>query len=437
MVTYKVLVGVGPPVFRPPIICFFNVGNSCPSPFGGGTFFIGFYIMTAHFDWPLPDSISDFDRAEQAKKTRIIRLGRVVIGGGAQVAVQTMLNTDTRDVAATLAQLKRVVKAGAEIVRLAVPDERAADCLKEIIPESPVPLVADIHFDWRLAIRSLESGMTGLRINPGNIGGPDKVRRVAEAAGKQGAVIRVGVNSGSLEKAVLAKRGGRPTAGAMVESALDKVRLLEETGFKDIKVSLKGSSVMETVAAVRLWATVSDIPQHIGITEAGDAASGAVKSAVGLGLMLAEGLGDTLRVSLTAPPEEEVRVAWEILRAVGLRSRGVEIISCPTCGRTEGPLLEMAAEVKRRLADITAPLTVAVMGCVVNGPGEAREADAGVALGRGDGLIFVRGRPLRRAPYDQLSALLENEVRNLMTKQNSATLANDTDFRGGKKHVFN
>jgi (E)-4-hydroxy-3-methylbut-2-enyl-diphosphate synthase len=325
-----------------------------------------------------------------------------------------MTNTDTREVAATLAQIRRVVSAGAEIVRLAVPDERAACSLAEIVPEAGAPLVADIHFDWRLALRALKSGVAGLRLNPGNIGDPDKVRRVAEAAGQAGAVIRVGVNGGSLAKTALAKYGG-PTAEAMVESALGQVKLLEETGFRAVKVSLKGGRVLDTLAAARLWAQVSDVPQHIGITEAGDAASGAVKSAVGLGLILAEGLGDTLRVSLTAPPEEEVRVAWEILRAVGLRARGVEVVSCPTCGRTEGPLLEMAAEVKRRLADITAPLTVAVMGCVVNGPGEARAADAGLALGRRSGQVFVRGRPVARAPHEQLAGLLAKEVYRLIS----------------------
>lgn len=374
-----------------------------------------------------PDKISQVRRRYEldeplkgpasVKPTRSIRLGTVLIGGGAPVAVQTMTNTDTRDVAATLAQIRSVVGVGAEVVRVAVPDERAAACLAEIVRESPVPLVADIHFDWRLAIKALESGVAGLRINPGNIGGPEKVRKVAEAAGAQGAVIRVGVNGGSLEKGI----GGsepypRDTAGAMVLSALDKVRLLEETGFKDIKVSLKGSNVMETVAAARLWSEVSDIPQHIGVTEAGDAESGAVKSAVGLGLMLSRGLGDTMRVSLTAPPEQEVRVAWEILRAVGLRARGVEIISCPTCGRCEGPLMVMAAEVKERLADLTAPVKVAVMGCVVNGPGEAREADAGIALGRGHGVVFSKGVRLFQAPYERLAEALEIEARSIAAR---------------------
>lgn len=364
----------------------------------------------------MPDESTSPDYCDNPRNrpTRTVFLGTVAIGGGAVVSVQTMTNTDTRDVSATVAQIRSVIEAGAEIVRLAIPDERAASCLGEIVQEIQVPLVADIHFDWRLALKSLEAGVQGLRLNPGNIGGPEKVRKVAEAAGARGAVIRVGVNSGSLEKAILARHGGQATAEAMVESALGQVKLLEETGFKQIKISLKSSRVMETVAAVRLWSKISDIPQHLGITEAGDAESGSIKSAVGLGLMLAEGLGDTIRVSLTASPEKEVRAAWEILRAVGLRARGVEIISCPTCGRTEGPLEAMAADLKKRLTDITTPLKVAVMGCVVNGPGEAREADAGLALGRGHGLIFLKGRPLYKAPYGKLAELLEKEVRHLL-----------------------
>ena len=349
-----------------------------------------------------------------AQLTRSLTLGSVTLGGSSPVAVQTMTNTDTRDVEATVLQIQSVVRAGAEIVRVAVPDAQAADSLADIVREVKVPIVADIHFDWRLALKALKAGVLGLRINPGNIGSPEKVRRIAEAAGAQGAVIRVGVNGGSLEKSILAKHGGHPTAEGMVESALAQTSLLEETGFRQIKVSLKGSQVLETVAAARLWGTVSDIPQHLGITEAGDMESGVVKSSVGLGIMLAEGLGDTIRVSLTAPPEAEVRMAWEILRAVGLRFRGVEIISCPTCGRTHGPLIELAAEMKKRLGDITTPLKVAVMGCVVNGPGEAREADAGLALGKDHGLIFLRGQPLYKAPYEKLSELLEKEVRTLL-----------------------
>lgn len=340
-------------------------------------------------------------------------MAQLTIGGGAPVIVQTMTDTDTRQVEATVHQIQTLASAGAELIRLAVLDQAAAEALTEIVPQSPVPLVADIHFDHRLALAALKAQVAGLRLNPGNIGGPAKVRRVAEAAGAAGAAIRVGVNSGSLEKSILARTGGRPTAEGMVESALDQVQLLEETGFKNLKVSLKGSDVRQTIEAVRLWAQRSDIPQHLGITEAGDAFSGAIKSAVGLGILLSEGLGDTIRVSLTADPIEEVRAAWEILRAVGLRRRGVEIISCPTCGRCQGPLKEIAAELKARLSNISAPLKVAVMGCVVNGPGEAREADAGLALGRGDGLVFVGGQPLGRAPNERLADWLETEVRRL------------------------
>ncbi|MDR2725264.1 MAG: flavodoxin-dependent (E)-4-hydroxy-3-methylbut-2-enyl-diphosphate synthase [Candidatus Adiutrix sp.] len=348
----------------------------------------------------------------EIKKTRPLLLGTVPLGGGAPVAVQTMTDTDTRDAAATLAQIGRAAGAGAEIVRVAVPDERAAAALQAITPEPPVPLVADIHFAWRLAVLAARAGAAGLRINPGNIGGPEKTRAVAEAAGRQGAVIRVGVNSGSLEKEVLARHGGRVTAEGLVESALGQVRLMEETGFRDLKVSLKGSDVLSTVAAARLWPKVSDLPQHIGITEAGGALEGAVKSAVGLGLLLAEGLGDTIRVSLTAPPEEEVRAAWAILRALGLRARGVEVISCPTCGRTEGPVALLAEEARKRLSDLTSPLKVAVMGCVVNGPGEARHADAAVALGRGHGQVYAGGRRVAaRVPYEKLIDLLEAEAR--------------------------
>ncbi len=346
--------------------------------------------------------------------TRSLRLGSLRLGGGAPVSVQTMTNTDTYDVANTLAQIRSVVKAGAEIVRLAVPDNRAAEALRELVQEAPVPLIADIHFDWRLAVKALASGVAGLRINPGNIGGPTRARKVAEAAGAANAVIRVGVNSGSLEKKNLSHYLSHPNPQILVESALAQVKILEETGFRAIKVSLKSSQVMETVAAARRWAALSDIPQHIGITEAGNAASGAVKSAVGLGILLTEGVGDTIRVSLTAPPEEEVRVAWEILRAAGLRARGVEVISCPTCGRTKGPLIQMATEIKKRLADVTQPLKVAVMGCIVNGPGEARNADAGIALGQGHGSFFAGGRLVAsRVPYENLLSLLEEEVHKM------------------------
>jgi (E)-4-hydroxy-3-methylbut-2-enyl-diphosphate synthase len=322
-----------------------------------------------------------------------------------------MTTTDTRDVAATLAQIDRVVERGAELVRLAVPDEAAARALRELVPQAPVPLVADIQFDWRLAILSLEAGVAGLRLNPGNIREPDKVRQVAEAAGSRGVAIRVGVNAGSLDPAILTQYGR--TAEALTRSALKEIAWLESVGFTNLVVSLKASEVRLTVAAVRLLAQRSDYPQHLGITEAGDLESGVVKSSVGLGILLHEGLGDTLRVSLTGPPEAEVDCAWEILRSLGLRSRGPEYISCPTCGRCQIDLPALLKDVKNRLRDLRAPLKIAVMGCVVNGPGEAREADVGVAGGRGRGALFVRGELVGHYSYEALPAALEERARHL------------------------
>jgi (E)-4-hydroxy-3-methylbut-2-enyl-diphosphate synthase len=329
------------------------------------------------------------------RSARPLSIGGVGIGDGNPVRVQSMTNTDTRDVTATLAQINALAIAGCEIVRLAVLDVEAAMALRQICAESPVPLIADIHFDSRLAVRSVEAGVGGLRINPGNIGGPDKVDRVVDAARLAGVPIRIGVNSGSVDRELLKKHGG-PTPAAMVESALGHVRLLEERGFHDIKISLKSSSVLGTIAAYRLMARTVDYPLHIGVTEAGTAMRGAVKSSVGLGILLSEGIGDTLRVSLTADPVEEMLVAWEILRALGLRARGPEIVSCPTCGRTEIGLIELAKAVEDRLRGVEEVFTVAVMGCVVNGPGEAREADIGVAGGRESGLIFRKGEVVRK-----------------------------------------
>jgi len=320
-----------------------------------------------------------------------------------------MTNTDTVDVEATLAQIEALARAGCEIVRLAVPDEAAAKALGHIRKGSPVPLIADIHFDHRLALMALEAGIDGLRINPGNIGAREHVDRVVDAAKAHGAVIRVGVNSGSVEKRLLQQYGG-PCPEALVESALGHVRMLEDRGFYDTKISLKSSSVLDTIASYRKLAEVCDYPLHIGVTEAGGLMRGTVKSAVGLGILLHEGIGDTMRVSLTADPAEEVTVAWEILRALGLRSRGPEIISCPTCGRTEIDLFSLARAVEDRLATSKADIKVAVMGCVVNGPGEAREADVGLAgggLAEGQaaggmgasyavGAIFERGKPPER-----------------------------------------
>ncbi len=346
------------------------------------------------------------------RTTKAIHIGPVQIGGGAPVAVQSMTNTDTRDAGATLAQIIRLADAGCEIARVAVPDEKAVEALPRIVAGSPLPLVADIHFSHKLAVASLEAGIHALRINPGNIGGKAKVDRVVDAAKAHGASIRIGVNSGSLEKDLLARFGG-PTPEAMVESALSHVRLLERRGFEDIKISLKSSRVQPTLAAYRLLARHCSYPFHIGITEAGTLLRGAVTSAVGLGLLLAEGLGDTLRVSLTHDPVREVQVAWRILAALDLRRRGPDVISCPTCGRTEIDLIGLAEAVEERLSGLSDVFTVAVMGCVVNGPGEAREADVGIAGGRGKGVIFRKGEPVRSVSgnRDDLLAALMDEIR--------------------------
>ena len=342
------------------------------------------------------------------KKTKQIKIRDVLVGGGAPIAVQSMTNTDTRDAKATLAQIRALADAGCDIVRCAVPDMQAAEALREICAGSPLPVVADIHFDYRLALMALEAGLEGLRINPGNIGERKNVEMVVDAAKARGAVIRVGVNSGSVEKRLLEQYGG-PTPQAMVESALGHVRILEEHGFYDTKISIKSSSVLNTIECYRLLSQRCDYPLHLGVTEAGGVLRGAIKSSVGMGVLLSEGIGDTLRVSLTAAPEEEMTVAWELLRALGLRQRGPEIISCPTCGRTEIDLIGLAQEVERRLRTEKAPIKVAVMGCVVNGPGEAREADLGMAGGRDKGIIFRKGEVIRsvRGQEALLAAFME------------------------------
>jgi len=334
------------------------------------------------------------------RKTRAVSIGGVGVGGDNPVRVQSMCNTDTRDVPSTIAQINRLAEAGCEIVRLAVPDSRAAEALGEIRKASPVPLVADIHFDHRLALAALDAGMDALRINPGNIGGEDKVDAVVQAAKAAGAPIRIGVNGGALEKDLLRKYGG-PTPEAMVKSALGHIAMLENRGFHDTKISLKSSSVLNTITAYELLAAKVDYPLHIGITEAGTLVRGAVKSAVGLGILLWQGLGDTLRVSLTHDPVAEIGVAWEILRSLGLRERGPEIVSCPTCGRTEIDLIGLAQQVEEALRGVEEVFTVAVMGCVVNGPGEAREADIGIAGGRGLGIIFRKGEVVRKVKGDE------------------------------------
>ena len=356
------------------------------------------------------------DMTISRKKTRQITLGSVKIGGGAPVAVQSMCNTDTRDAAKTLEQISCLEQAGCELVRLAVPDEEAALAIGKIRQGTTMPLIADIHFDYRLALESVKQGVHGLRINPGNIGGKDKVAEVVRACEDNGIPIRIGVNAGSLEKHLLEKYG-HPTPEAIVESAFGHIRILEDLNFTNLKVSLKASDVMTTVASYRLFSGKSDYPLHIGISEAGTLYSGTIKSSVGLGILLAEGIGDTMRVSLTADPIEEVRVAYEILKSLKVRQRGVNIISCPTCGRTEIDIIGLASEVEKRLAHIKEPITVAVMGCVVNGPGEAREADVGIAGGKGVGLLFKHGEIVTKLSEKELADVLVKEVEEIINKK--------------------
>jgi (E)-4-hydroxy-3-methylbut-2-enyl-diphosphate synthase len=343
------------------------------------------------------------------RKTRQIRIGKVLVGGGAPISVQSMTKTDTRNVRATVAQIRRLERAGCEIVRLAVPDVAATEALGVIRKRSRLPIVADIHFDHRLALKSIDAGADGLRINPGNIGSAAKVREVVRAAAGRGIPIRIGVNSGSLEKDLL-RAGVGATAEAMAASALRHIRMFEDLGFFAIKVSLKASDIPRTLEAYRLLAARVDYPFHAGITEAGGLEAGRVKSAAGLALLIREGLADTIRVSLTAPPESEVRTAWGILRSLGLRARGIDIVSCPTCGRCEVDLIKIAAAVERKLAGFEEPLTVAVMGCMVNGPGEGREADFGVACGRGTGVLFRKGRVVRKVREDGIVEALTEEI---------------------------
>ena len=338
------------------------------------------------------------------RKTKVIRVGDRSIGGYNPVAVQSMCNTKTEDIDATLAQLEALENAGCEIVRLAVPNMRAAKVLPEIRKNCKLPLVADIHFDYRLALAAVEAGFDKIRINPGNIGAEEKVRRVVDACRANGVPIRIGVNAGSLEKDLLETLG--PTPEALCQSAMRHVRILEELQFDDICVSIKSSSVEDTVAAYRLLSVLTDNPLHLGVTETGTPYMGLIKSAAGIGALLLDGIGSTLRVSLTADPVEEVKAGIAILKAVGLRREGVEIISCPTCGRTEIDLIPLVHRVEELLSDIQTPLTVAVMGCVVNGPGEAGQADYGLAGGKGEGVLFRKGEVVGKAPEDRLAEAL-------------------------------
>ncbi len=345
----------------------------------------------------------------QRRPTRPIFVGPVQIGGGAPVAVQSMTNTDTRKVALTVAQVERLAAAGCEIVRLAIPDQKAARAFGEIKAHSPVPLIADIHFNHRLALAALEAGADALRINPGNLGGAKKTKMVVEACRERGIPLRLGVNAGSLEADLLTKYGS-PTAAALVESAGRWVKIFEDWDFFNFKISLKSSDVITTIQSYRELSRRVDYPLHLGVTEAGGLIAGTVKSALGIGILLAEGIGDTIRVSLTRDPEEEVRVAYEILRALHLRERGVELISCPTCGRCEIDLFSLAEKAERRLRGLATPIKVAIMGCIVNGPGEAREADVGIAGGKKVGALFKRGELVRKVPEKELLTALLEEV---------------------------
>lgn len=352
------------------------------------------------------------------KYSRRINLGPVPVGDLAPISVQSMTNTDTRDVRATIKQIKRLEKAGCEIVRCGVPDMAAAVALGQVKQKSGIPLIADIHFDHKLALEAIEQGVDGLRINPGNIGSSIKVREVVKSASERKIPIRIGVNAGSLEKHLL-ERYGAPTPEAMVESALAHVAMLEKENFFDIKISLKASDVSRTVESYTLLADRVDYPLHVGVTEAGTLLPGAIKSALGIGLVLSRGIGDTIRVSLTAPPEKEITAAYSILRSLGIRDRGVEIISCPTCSRTEIDLIGLAQKVEKAVSGITTPLKVAVMGCVVNGPGEAREADIGIAGGKGRGILFKKGLKIGSYNEENLLGALLAEINNIVKEKNS------------------
>ncbi|MBP3636328.1 MAG: flavodoxin-dependent (E)-4-hydroxy-3-methylbut-2-enyl-diphosphate synthase [Clostridia bacterium] len=347
--------------------------------------------------------------------TRLVSVGRLTMGGHNPVWVQSMTNTDTRDVEATLAQIKALAEAGCDIVRISVYDEACALAVRQLVDQSPVPLVADIHFDHRLAVMAAENGISKLRINPGNIGGEGNVKVLAACAKMHHIPIRIGVNSGSIEKDILAKYGG-PCAEGMVESALQHARMLEKEGFEDIVLSMKASDVKLTVDTYELAAQKCDYPLHVGVTEAGLPGQGTIKSAIGIGGLLVRGIGNTIRVSLTGDPLPEAKAAWDILRALNMRTQGVQLISCPTCGRTCIDVAGIAARVEKELSDIKVPLKVAVMGCVVNGPGEAREADVGIAGGKTGGALFVKGQTAMRVDGDLAEALIKAARRIAETK---------------------
>ncbi|WP_027307471.1 flavodoxin-dependent (E)-4-hydroxy-3-methylbut-2-enyl-diphosphate synthase [Caloramator sp. ALD01] len=346
------------------------------------------------------------------RRTKKIKVGNIFVGGDSPISVQSMTNTDTRDVNKTVEQIKRLESEGCEIIRVAVPDFEAADAIKEIVKQINIPLVADIHFDYRLAIKSVENGANALRINPGNIGNEIRIKEVVDAAKFYSVPIRVGVNSGSLEKEILEKYK-RPCPEALVESALRNVEILEKYNFNDIVISVKSSNVKEMVDSYRLLSKNTEYPLHLGVTEAGTIYSGTVKSAIGIGALLLDGIGDTIRVSLTDDPIEEIKLGKEILQACGVRRFGVEIISCPTCGRTSIDLIGLAKKVEEELKNINKPLKVAVMGCVVNGPGEAKEADIGIAGGIKEALIFKKGKIIKKVSEENIISELIEEINKL------------------------
>ena len=346
------------------------------------------------------------------KQKRIVNIGGVKIGGDNPVAIQSMCNTDTRDVKATVNQIHELENAGCEIIRVAVPDMVAAKAVADIKKQIHIPLVVDIHFDYRLALECMKNGADKVRINPGNIGDRDRVKQVVEMAKEREIPIRIGVNGGSLERELLQKYGG-VTADAIVESAMGHVAILDELNFNNVVVSIKISDVPKMLCAYRKFNEISDIPLHIGVTESGTLKGGTVKSAVGIGALLAEGIGDTMRVSLTANPVEEIYAAYDIQKVLGMRKTGAEIVSCPTCGRTQLDLISIANEVEKRAANIDKPIKIAVMGCAVNGPGEAREADIGIAGGKGEGLIFKKGEIIKKVPQDSLVDELMKEIETL------------------------
>ena len=346
------------------------------------------------------------------KQKRIVNIGGVKIGGDNPVAIQSMCNTDTRDVKATVNQIHELENAGCEIIRVAVPDMVAAKAVADIKKQIHIPLVVDIHFDYRLALECMKNGADKVRINPGNIGDRDRVKQVVEMAKEREIPIRIGVNGGSLERELLQKYGG-VTADALVESAMGHVAILDELNFNNVVVSIKISDVPKMLCAYRKFNEISDIPLHIGVTESGTLKGGTVKSAVGIGALLAEGIGDTMRVSLTANPVEEIYAAYDIQKVLGMRKTGAEIVSCPTCGRTQLDLISIANEVEKRAANSDKPIKIAVMGCAVNGPGEAREADIGIAGGKAEGLIFKKGEIIKKVPQDSLVDELMKEIETL------------------------